>query len=314
MTATCCLCGNNGLELIDTIRSLDIIKIYKHLFGINVAEYFEGNSTLNYYKCNNCELQFFFPQVSGGEQFYDYLQQFDWYYTKHKAEFEYAKQYVKPDDHVLEVGCGSGWFGKMLEQCNYVGLEVNAKAQLSAVANSQNVIKQTIEEHSVNNKKLYDVVCSFQVLEHVTNPESFVRSCVDCLKPGGLLIISVPSEDSYLAVVEDGVLNMPPHHVTRWTDKTLTWMAGRHNLEIVSLIHEPLSDIHIHGYATEMVRAFIKKAFHLKTQLASTTLSHRFLTFLCQIVGNCYSKLFLNRSIRPVGDSVTIVSKKNTSV
>jgi len=312
MTAKCCLCGNNGSSLVDKIKTSDITKIYMHLFSVNIDKYFNESESIFYYRCNVCDLLFFSPPVSGDEQFYDHLQQFEWYYTKNKEEFVFAEQFIKPDDHVLEVGCGGGWFGKILEPCNYLGLEVNTKAKLIANKNMQNVIIQTVEDHAINSRELYDVVCSFQVLEHVVNPESFVRSCVDCLKPGGLLILSVPSEDSYLAIVEDGILNMPPHHLTRWTDKTLTWMANRFNLEIISLKHEPLADIHVHAYATEMIRALIKRIFHQKFEIISTTVPHRFLTYICQILGKYYSTILSNPGLRPVGHSVTMVLKKVT--
>jgi SAM-dependent methyltransferase len=198
----------------------------------------------------------------------------------------------------------------LIDKNKYIGLELSKKAQLMASQVGDNVYVQTIEEHAVNTRQKYDVVCSFQVLEHVENPESFISSCISCLKPGGLLIISVPSEDSFLRIVEDGILNMPPHHITRWTDKTLMWLADKFNLEIIALEHEQLDDIHVHGYATELIRSVIKSIFHLKAEVISTALSHRFLTLICQILGKYYSQILSNPYLRPVGQSVTMVSRK----
>ncbi len=312
MTVKCCLCGNIELSLIDNINVADISKLYIHLFNVNIDMYFNGFDIISYYRCNVCNLLFYSPQAAGDEILYNNLQRIEWYYPNNRTEFALAYNYIKKNDYVLEVGCGSGFFGKMLETCNYVGLETNENAKLMAINASLNVTNQTIEDHALNNRGLYDVVCSFQVLEHVVNPDSFLKSCVDCLKPGGLLIISVPSEDSYLAIVEDGVLNMPPHHMTRWTDKTLKFVASRYQLETITLEHEKLEENHIFGFATESIRAVIKKMFCLRHKHVSTKLYHRLLTGICQILGKIYSQVILSSTIRPVGNSVTMVSRKAT--
>jgi len=306
MMPECLLCEGNDTELITTIKTRDIQKIYKRLFAIDISSFFKEHDKIGFHRCRECHLLFYSPVINGDQFLYDHLQTFDWYYLKDKFEFEFAKQFIRSDDYVLEVGCGSGQFANLLNAKNYVGLELSERAQLMAF---HNVHMQTIEEHAINARQKYDVVCSFQVLEHVEKPGSFVRSCISCLKPGGMLILSVPSEDSFLTIVEDGVLNMPPHHLTRWHDKTLIWLAEKFNMEIVSIQHEQLDGIHIHGYATELIRAVIKRMFHIKTKTVSTSVAHRLFTLICQIFGKYYSQILSNPSLRPAGQSVTLVSR-----
>lgn len=305
----CLLCSGLNSELICKIKTREIVRIYKRLFAVDIAKFFGDHEIIEYYQCNDCNLLFYNPIIVGDQLLYDHMQQFEWYYSKNKNEFEFAKQFIRPDDFILEVGCGSGWFSRLISDNKYTGLELSKKAQLMASQVRDNVHVQTIEEHAIIARQKYDVVCSFQVLEHAENPESFIRSCISCLKPGGVLIISVPSEDSFLTIVEDGILNMPPHHITRWPDKTLIWLANNFSLEIISLKHEQLDDIHVHGYATELIRAVIKSIFHLEAEVISTALSHRFLTLICQILGKFYSQILSNPNLRPVGQSVTLVSK-----
>lgn len=310
MMPMCPLCGCSETHLIKKIKSIDISKIYTHLFSIDISECYKEHETVDYYQCTDCQILFFYPAIMGNQLFYDNLQNFDWYYSENKSEFEFARQFIRAEDKVLEVGCGNGLFSKFIDVEKYVGLELNENAKLKASLDGHKVYVRTIEEHQKITSEKSDVVCSFQVLEHVGNPESFIRSCLDCLKIGGLLIISVPSEDSYLAIVEDGILNMPPHHVTRWPDSTINWIAKKYKLEIISLKHEPLADIHMHGYATEMIRSTIKRMFHVQHEIISTSVSHRFLTFICQILGTFYSMVLSKQSHRPVGHSVTMVLKK----
>ena len=73
-----------------------------------------------------------------------------------------------------------------------------------------------IEDHADQRPGHYDAVTSFQVLEHVTEPASFLRACVKALRPGGRLLLGVPNNDSFLGLLEDNWLNMPPHHMSLW--------------------------------------------------------------------------------------------------
>ena len=182
-------------------------------------------------QCLCCLLKFYFPLYTGGSYFYSQLQKFPWYYQLHKPEFDYAKSYIKPTDTVLEIGCGAGHFANIIEG-TYTGLDPYSQ--------NPKVIKQSIHEH----KGTYDVVCGFQVLEHVVETGKFVESALHCLKSNGLLILSVPSEDSFLGNIEGWALNYPPHHITRYTNQCLENIARLFNLECVSLYNEPLLEFH----------------------------------------------------------------------
>jgi SAM-dependent methyltransferase len=96
------------------------------------------------------------------------------------------------------------------------------------------------------------VVCAFQVLEHVPDPRAFLASCVYCLKPGGRLILSVPAEDSFTGLVPNNCLNLPPHHLTRWSDKALLALREEFNLHDLQLIPLPLEDIHHEHYCNSI--------------------------------------------------------------
>ncbi|WP_236035813.1 class I SAM-dependent methyltransferase [Helicobacter turcicus] len=85
----------------------------------------------------------------------------------------------------------------------------------------------------------FDRVCSFQVLEHVSNPYSFLNAQIKCLKKGGLLFVAVPSEEGFMRYVSNEILNCPPHHVSRYTDKALHKIAEIFQLEFVEIWHEP---------------------------------------------------------------------------
>lgn len=186
---------------------------------------------INLYRCDHCDLKFYDPPVMGKTNFYSQLQRFKWYYKPDKPEFEFAKKYIIQDDTVLEIGCGEGYFGRMIE-AKYVGLDPYSQ--------NPSVVKQSIQEHTGS----YDVVCGFQVLEHVSDTGSFISNALRCLRTNGLLILSVPNEDSFLGNIEGWALNYPPHHVTRFTINCLENIATLFNLELVSIYEEPLAEFH----------------------------------------------------------------------
>lgn len=63
---------------------------------------------------------------------------------------------------------------------------------------------QDPETESLQEKETqFDVVVSSEVIEHVNNVESFLSDCSDCVKHGGLLVITTPNRTplSYLIMI-----------------------------------------------------------------------------------------------------------------
>lgn len=198
----CILCESDRIRKVTQIDRHDIIKLYRKALGLGV----EGIiiSDIVFYECYNCGLKFFNPPYIGNEYFYNNLQKFEWYYLKDKYEFHYAKKYIDRNDKVLDIGCGRGDFAKVIGILDrYTGLELSSIASKLALQSGINVINETLEEHAIKNQEKYDVVCSFQVLEHVSNPRQFIQSMLDCLKIGGVMIMSLPSNDSFFEICSE---------------------------------------------------------------------------------------------------------------
>ncbi|NBP58558.1 methyltransferase domain-containing protein, partial [bacterium] len=164
----CPLCKGNTTAIHNTYSRSFIHDAYKKdpLFDNTQVDLTEDiTSDINLYRCMSCDLRFYEPPVMGGSNFYSQLQSFPWYYQLVKPEFDIAKKYIIPDDKVLEIGCGEGYFGKTIN-ATYTGLDPYSQ--------NPNVLKQSIEEH----QGAYDVVCGFQVLEHVSDTNSFLTNAL----------------------------------------------------------------------------------------------------------------------------------------
>jgi len=103
---------------------------------------------------------------------------------------------------MLDLGCGAGVLSEPLARlgANVVAIDasptniVAAKLHLKkdpplARSNRLEYIHSTAEE-LVQKGESFDVVCSLEVIEHVSNVDTFVNACAQLLKPGGKLFLS----------------------------------------------------------------------------------------------------------------------------
>ncbi len=302
----CPLCKSNNIEIIEIVPEA-VLKRLCAESEIPVEHLLYKDIELR--KCCDCDLRFYYPLITGDEFFYNALQKSDWYYMDDKEEYVYAKQFVRETDKVLEVGSGKGAFAKYLLTKDYTGLEFSREAKKIAAQYGVKIENESIEEHSKKYPGYYDVVCSFQVLEHVSDPYSFLNSQKISLKKDGLLIAAVPSEDSYLRYVQDSILNMPPHHVTRWSDVALKGIAKLLDLQIIDIYHEKVQDIHLELYRKTLVAFWMKSKFDIKHKELSTV-KDRFINRIARFLSRVIA-VDLPNEFRANGHTVIAVYKNS---
>lgn len=307
-------CRSSRIETLESIRANELVDLYRKSAKMDVARYFVGVATVDLQRCADCDLRFYAPPCAGDGDFYEQLQKFDWYYQEDKAEYEFARGFASADCHVLDVGCGSGAFQSWLPpSANYVGLEFNDEAIRKACSRGLNVVKQSVQDHAAQFPSKYDLVCGFQVLEHVPEPESFFRACIDVLKPTGKLILTVPAEDSFLAVATNQFLNMPPHHALRWSDLALRNIATREGLNVIQIWHEPVAAYHRDLHANILAKHFFTRWRPRKRRLIETGLADKILGRLLRIgaIRNaCASRAAAHVQNAHVGHTVGLVASR----
>ena len=310
MMPHCLLCLSDTLRRLDEIPVSGLTKAYKRVYGYSPDQEFSGVRSLDYYLCTQCDLRFFWPPCTGSERFYRAFQRLPLYYLPDKFEYQAASPYVRSGDKVLEIGCGRGAFAAHLTTKDYTGLEFSPEAADSANSGGLSVLKQTIEEHAKDHLDRYDVVCAFQVLEHVADVNTFIAASVRALRPGGLLIFCVPSAESYVSRLTNALLNMPPHHVTHWSDAVLRNMLNLFPLELVSLQHEPLSDIQRHTYAFCVTSNALNKLLRRRHQMFDSSLTQLLLGKIAYRLAYLFSSGLNHTSLLPRGHSVIAVFRK----
>lgn len=94
-------------------------------------------------------------------------------------------------DRLLEIGCGNGFF---LEQALALGFHevhgVEPSRQAVELASPQlrNNIRNDIFRDGLFPAGYFDVVCAFQVFDHMAHPNEVLQACNRTLKPGGVAL------------------------------------------------------------------------------------------------------------------------------
>ena len=85
-------------------------------------------------------------------------------------------------------------------------------------------------------------------IDVVPDRPRFLAELVRVLRPGGRLIVAVPAQDSFLGVATNNQLNLPPHHLTAWSDAALRSIGRLMSVELLQIVHEPVSGVHRRGF------------------------------------------------------------------
>ena len=306
----CPLCASSEVNGQESIKVDDIDALYLRETGASVKSVFGDLRTIDLCHCAKCDLQYFSPMVSGTEEFYENLQKFDWYYFDDKPEFDFALQYIKSGDDVLEIGSGKGAFAKKIPLNRYTGLEFSQQAIRFAQQNGVRLLAQSIENYAKENISKHNVVCNFQVLEHVSDVNGFLSSSVSCLKPGGVMIISVPAADSFSRYVRNFYLDIPPHHLTRWTDLAITNLAKQYGLELVTIHHESLQDPHKEFYAATIFANALFGLIGKPYRSIDLGIVSRSIGRLSALLGKLFTKGLVDADLLPRGLSLVAVYRK----
>jgi 2-polyprenyl-3-methyl-5-hydroxy-6-metoxy-1,4-benzoquinol methylase len=310
MSIVCPLSGSSNVTLIEQINASDLIKMYNQALQADISKEFGDVKQIGYYHCLDSDLRFFDPMVTGSEKFYEHLQKNPWYYMDDKAEYYYANNFIKESDLVLEIGCGRGAFSQKISTKKYLGLEFSRKAKEIAFSKGIIIENESIQSHSLAHPAKYDVVCAFQVLEHISEIRSFIESSIKALKPGGLLIFSLPSADSFLSLITNNFYNMPPHHVSFWSDKSLKHIAEIFGMKIVNIEHEKLAEWDKVPWASSIILESLRNWLGVKSELLDMSLKYKVLEKISLLTGEILAKGLINPKVLPQGHSVNVVYQK----
>jgi 2-polyprenyl-3-methyl-5-hydroxy-6-metoxy-1,4-benzoquinol methylase len=284
-TVNCCpLCQTHEFT---SVAKYSYQKIWRQLgevwgaqFSPEVVARHSPGSIAHLVECSQCQLRYFRSARAGDADFYRELSSSSRYYAADKWEFAVVRDRWCRDQEVLDVGCGDGRFLRLLEPAakRAIGLETNPDAVARARGEGLDVRLQPVAQMAAERSAGFDVVCSFHVLEHLSNLHHLMDGMIACVKPGGLLIVSVPNR---LRVIDPDIpepLDCPPHHLSRWHPRQLAILANTFALEHVETLFDPptLADCrdHVRIAAERLFRPIAEVAGRRSVNLLSRAISH----------------------------------------
>lgn len=305
-----CICCSKNLDTSNVIESISVIELnemYLKSFGIDIRKYFNTN-VIDCYKCDVCDLRFFSPVPNVDEKFYEVLSKFDWYYPIDKFEFDFVAKFINENcSNVLEVGAGRGSFAKLLNQkVEYTGLEFNDNAVDLANKAGVNVVKKSMEQLKAELSKPYDAVISFQVLEHVSSPNQFLTEQLSLLKTGGFLVVAVPAFNSFFQYLPNQILDLPPHHLSRWSDNCLYKLQQIFQLKVVHLEKETIQQFHIRLKLHDSIRS----KFVSNTKMIRTDFKFKIANKIAAILTKFAFPVMKDKLSKTEGGHVVVVYQK----
>jgi SAM-dependent methyltransferase len=208
-------------------------------------------------ECNQCKLWHFYPAMSGDSEFYSELTSLSpKYYNQIKWEFGIAKSLILHGNSVLDVACGTGAFLRSINDIvgDAVGVDTNPSAVGLAKKAGLKVFEKSIEQFATENTGRFEVVTAFQVIEHIESIMPFLLKAYQCVRPGGILVVSVPNRERR---THEGFepLDYPPHHLSRWSDSQLRTVAELLKGDLLRIYKEPITD-------AQLIRALREREMH----------------------------------------------------
>lgn len=116
--------------------------------------------------------------------------------SSHMKRYGFAKSFCT-DKIVLDTACGVGYGSYYLSEVakEVIGIDISENAVTYA---KEHYRRENIQFRLMDAQRLefpdkyFDVVCSFELLEHLKDPERYLTEVKRVLKKGGICIISTP--------------------------------------------------------------------------------------------------------------------------
>lgn len=151
---------------------------------------------------------------------------------------ELCHRYEVRTEALLEVGAGFGTFCTevMSRQVfgRVVAIEPTPDLARTCRERGLEVIELPVEQVALPDSLRFDVVASFEVIEHLFDPGAFVRHSANLLRPGGLLMLACPNGKGFDVETLGPVSNTVDHeHLNYFNASSLSLLLQRHGLEVL---------------------------------------------------------------------------------
>jgi len=171
---------------------------------------------------------------------------------------------------ILDVGCGNNSpfkTKKILSKCFYTGIDIQNYNQTSKELADKYIVADRLTSHQSIEKLngQFDAVISAHNLEHCDNREGTLLAMLAALKPGGLIYLAFPCEDSINFPPRKGTLNYYDDSSHIGAPPDLEWVLEKlisNNFVIVKLSKRNRTmAVRFIGFLLEPLSSFTKRIY-----------------------------------------------------
>jgi 2-polyprenyl-3-methyl-5-hydroxy-6-metoxy-1,4-benzoquinol methylase len=145
-----------------------------------------------------------------------------------------------PTGRLLDVGCALGFFLEEARRRGWAveGIDISAHA----IQYAQDRLGLPAQVGTLGDARLakdsFDVITLWDVIEHLPNPVAELGVCRDLLRPGGLLVLSTPDLESWVAKITGPRwmgFKLADEHIYYFSRKTITLALEKAGFEMVEI-------------------------------------------------------------------------------
>jgi 2-polyprenyl-3-methyl-5-hydroxy-6-metoxy-1,4-benzoquinol methylase len=156
----------------------------------------------------------------------------------------YAKYSVHElsESDVLDVGCGYGWLLDAFEGARTLcGVDIAHHAvEVAAGRKPERHFKQGDLHDTSPFAQKFDLILAINIIEHLSNPEAGIRSISSSIKPGGIVLVHMPTISNWLTRWEYSKLyDSDPTHIYRPSGKTVRKLFEAQGFETLTRLVSP---------------------------------------------------------------------------
>lgn len=250
-----------------------------------------NNQEYKLYHCDNCEIEFWWP-LKIIPEFYEKEGDIGYeFFHKGLRDLQsghniFFKNLPNVKGKLLDVGCGDGIFLKEVQKYGFdvYGIDFDKKS-IEIARNKfglKNVYPLSLEDFSSYTKKenlKFDIITTFEVLEHQDNPQNFIKIVRELLTENGYFVGTIPNRDGSFIEFYRGKIDkndLPPHHFLWFSVKSLKNFLESNDFIIEKIITKNVEELMIN------LEMFItgKRGHSLKVALKRNTSNIKFVKVL----------------------------------
>ncbi len=186
--------------------------------------------------------------------------------------------------NLIDIGSGYGDFLNLAKKkicSNTTGIEPSKNFNKIYIKNKHKIINKNIEDIKSedlpnNNSKLFT---SFELFEHVYDPNKFVKKIYKIMKKGDIFILSTLSGtglDIFTLGKNSKSIN-PPHHINFLNPQSMNILFKKHKFKVLDVFTPGKLDIDIMANNIDKIKDLFWKKFIIKTTKQEKNKMQKFL-------------------------------------